>query len=206
MKNNLIIFSDFDGTITNRDVLDGIITEIYSFEKYKQVENELLSGKLEYEKYLFDMFDGIKYNLSDLPNDLIDLHFYYFYQWIIKNKIDFYIISSGFKKIIETLVPYINNKIIYGNDIIINDNYVWKVELYDKINNLSINKNNIINKFKKDDFKTIFIGDGLSDFKVMGNIDYLFCKKNSLLHEKCIKENIEFIVYENFNDILNYLL
>jgi len=201
MKNNLIIFSDFDGTITNRDVLDGIITEIYSFEKYKQVENELLTGELEYEKYLFDMFDGIKYNLSNLPNDLIDLQ-----QWIIKNKINFYIISSGFKKIIETLVPYINNKIIYGNDIIINDNDIWKVELYDKINNLSINKNEIINKFKKDDFKTIFIGDGLSDFKVIGNIDYLFCKKNSLLHEKCIKENIEFIVYENFNDILNYLL
>ena len=46
MKNKVIIFCDFDGTITQRDVLDSIITDVYSFEKYKEVENKLLNWKI----------------------------------------------------------------------------------------------------------------------------------------------------------------
>lgn len=204
MKKNFIIFSDFDGTITNCDVLDRIITEIYSYEKYKEVENLLLTGNIDYEKYLFDMFDSIEYNLENLPKNLIDKHFNDFYIWTIKNEIQFYIISSGFKKIIQNIIPYVDQNLIFGNDILIDEKNIWKIELFDKVNNLSINKNHIINKYKKDNFQTIFIGDGISDFKVMGNVDYLFCKRDSLLHKKCIEDNISFFVYDNFKDILNY--
>jgi 2-hydroxy-3-keto-5-methylthiopentenyl-1-phosphate phosphatase len=79
------------------------------------------------------------------------------------------------------------------------------VKLFDEENNLSINKNQIIKSINKSNYKTIFIGDGLSDFKVMGNVDYLFCKKDSLLHVKCIDENCKHIVYTNFNDVQEYL-
>ncbi len=37
-----IIYSDFDNTITKYDILDKIIEEKYSYEKYKDVENLLL--------------------------------------------------------------------------------------------------------------------------------------------------------------------
>lgn len=205
MNNKFIIYSDFDGTITKSDILDGIITDIYSWEKYKEVENKLLSGTLNYEKYLFDMFQDIEYELSNIPKNLIDDYFFDFYQWVLINNIDFFIISSGFKKIIEFLLPYFNPNYIFANDISINQNKKWSVELYDKKNNSSINKNDVIKLYNKSNYKTIFIGDGLSDFKVMGNVDYLFCKKDSLLHTKCINENCSHIVYNNFNEILQYI-
>ena len=205
VNNQFIIYSDFDGTITKSDILDGIITDVYSYDKYKEVENKLLSGNLDYEQYLFDMFDGIKYNLSNIPKNLVDEHFYNFYNWILQNNIEFYVISSGFKKIIEFLLPCVKSNFIFGNDIIIDHTNKWNVKLYDELNNCSIDKNNIIKLNNKFNYKTIFIGDGLSDFKVIGNVDYLFCKKNSLLHTKCINENCEHVAYTDFSDILEYI-
>ena len=205
MNNKIIIFSDFDGTITNSDVLDGIITDIYSWEKYKEVETKLLTGELKYEQYLFDMFNNIEYNITNIPNNLIDEKFNIFYKWVVESNIDFYIISSGFKKIIQHLTPYINSNLIFANDVIIDSNNKWTVELYDKKSNNSINKNNVIKLINNFNYKTIFIGDGLSDFKVMGNVDYLFCKKNSLLHNKCIDEKCPYIEFNDFGDILEYV-
>lgn len=205
MGEKFIIFSDFDGTITISDVLDGIITDAYSWNIYKEVENKLLIGELAYEQYLFDMFDNIEYNLNNIPTNLVDEYFYNFYNWVVETNIDFYIISSGFIKIIQHLIPYVNSSLIFGNDINIDSDNKWSVELFDKENNSSINKNSVIKSTNKSNYKTIFIGDGLSDFKVMGNVDYLFCKKNSLLHTKCINENCSHIVFDNFNDILEYI-
>ena len=129
MNTKFIIYSDFDGTITTSDMLDNIITKIYSYDKYKEMENKLLSGNLIYEQYLFDMFDGIKYKLSDIPNNSIDNTFYNFYNWLSENNIEFYIISSGFKKIIEFTVPYVKTNQIFANDIIIDNQDNWIVKL-----------------------------------------------------------------------------
>ena len=197
-----IIYSDFDNTITNYDILDKIIEEKYSYDKYKEVENLLLINEMKYENYLLDLFQGIEYDLNDILSDAVDDTFNIFYNWTKENNIDFYIISSGFKTIIKHLIPYVEDTIIYGNDIQVIDNK-WVVKLFDETNNCSTNKNNIIKLLGKPEYKTIFIGDGLSDFMVMGNVDYLFCKKNSLLHTKCIAESHAHIVFNNFSDILN---
>jgi 2-hydroxy-3-keto-5-methylthiopentenyl-1-phosphate phosphatase len=202
MHNKFIIFSDFDGTITKSDILDGVITDVYSYDKYKEMENKLLTGNLSYEKYLFDMFDNIDYSLTNISSELVDEHFYTFYNWTLEHNIEFFIISSGFKKIIEFLLPCVKSNFIFANDIVTNEGNKWNVKLYDSDNKLSINKNDVIKSNSKLNYKTIFIGDGLSDFKVMGNVDYLFCKKDSLLHTKCINENCEHIVYTNFSDVL----
>ena len=204
VKNKIIIFSDFDGTITKDDALDKIIIDLYSYEKYKDGENKLLSCEIKYEDYLFDTFENIYYDTSKISRSIVDEHFKKFYEWIKDNMIDFYVVSSGFKKIIIDLIPYINNELVFANDLIINDGK-WQVKLYDNANNSSINKNNVIKEKSKPNYKTIFIGDGLSDFKVMGNVDYLFCKNNSLLHKKCISEKCDHIIFNNFNDILYYI-
>jgi len=206
MKNNFIVFSDFDGTISKKDILDQIIIDNSSFEEYKNAENKLLNGELIYEKYLFTMFDGINYNLNNISDNLIDDYFKEFYFWLVNNNIDFYIVSSGFKNIIQHLVPYVKSDIIYANNLIIDENNKWNVSLFDEFNKKSVDKNCVIKNNLKPNFKTVFIGDGLSDFKVMGNVDYLFCKKNSLLHNKCINENCNHIVFNDFNDVIQYLI
>ena len=34
-------------------------------------------------------------------------------------------------------------------------------------------------------------------------VDYLFCKNNSLLHTKCVNENHDHIVFNDFSDVLH---
>jgi len=200
--NKYIFFIDFDGTITKQDTLDYIITQLYSYEKYKELEGNLLNNTLSFEDYLNNTFNNITYDLNNFNESFIDDYFKDFYN-LYKN--DITIISSGFKTIIKYLLPYVISNVIYANDIIINENK-WNVQLYN--NNISINKNEIIklikDKYKNKEYITVFIGDGLSDFKVMNNVNILFAKRNSLLHEKCISENYNCILYDNFNDIINY--
>jgi HAD superfamily phosphoserine phosphatase-like hydrolase len=202
MSSKFIIYSDFDNTITNYDILDKIIEEKYSYDKYKEVENLLLLNEMNYENYLLDLFQGIEYDLHDISKYAVDSTFNTFYNWTKTNNIDFYIVSSGFKAIINHLIPYVDYAVIFGNDIQIRDNK-WIVKLFDEANHSSTDKNNIIKLLGKPEHKTIFIGDGLSDFKVMGMVDYLFCKNNSLLHTKCMNESHDHIVFNDFSDVLH---
>lgn len=201
MNTKYIIFSDFDGTISKEDTLDKIITDLYSFEKYKQLETLLLDNKLSYKDYLYNTFNNIDYNIQNLSTNIIDEHFIDFYNWISTFNIPFYIISSGFKYIISSLLPYINKTQIFANDVmIINDR--WYVKMYDEKNNLPLNKVFVINALHYDGYKTIYIGDGLSDFSVIDHVDIIFCKNGSLFHSKCIEQNIVHHVYYSFQDVL----
>ena len=44
IKHKFIIYSGFDNTITNYDIFDKIITYVYSYNKYKEVEDLRDSG------------------------------------------------------------------------------------------------------------------------------------------------------------------
>ena len=192
-----IIYSDFDGTITNYDAFDKIIAEFYSYKTYKKIEQLQLENKISYETYL-EMFNGIQYDIHPLAED-VDVTFKDFYDWVQSNGIEFYIISAGFKTIIKHVLPYVNPVIIYSNDFTFNEDQTWKVKLYDT---LSIRKTEIVELHNKPTHKSIYLGDGISDFKVIGKVDYLFCKKDSLLHTKCIAENQTHFVFTNFKDLL----
>ena len=195
----IIIYSDFDGTITTYDAFDAIIEEVYSYSTYKKLERLTVENKLPYELYL-EMFNGIQYDITPLA-DKVDTTFKEFYEWVQTNHIEFYIISAGFKKIIQHVLPYVNADIIYSNDFELNEDNTWKVKLYDT---LSIRKTEIIDLHKKPGYTSIYLGDGLSDFKVIGKVDHLFCKENSMLHKKCVLDNQPHIVFTNFKDVLNH--
>lgn len=192
-----IIYSDFDGTITTYDAFDKIIEEVYSYATYKKLERLTFENKLPYELYL-EMFNGIQYDITPL-SDEVDITFKDFYEWIQKNNIEFYIISAGFKTIIRHVLPYVDPSIIYSNDFTYNDDQTWKVKLYDT---LSIRKTEIIDLHDKSNYTSIYLGDGLSDFKVIGKVDHLFCKKDSILHKKCVLENQPHYVFSNFKDLI----
>ena len=195
-----IIYSDFDGTISKYDTLDKIVTDVYSYDTYKKFENDLLSNNITFENYL-STFNGFNYNINKL-SDSVDETFKEFYEWIQTNHIEFYIISAGFKTIIKHVLPYVNSDIIYSNDFTYNDDQTWKVKLYDT---LSIRKTEIIDLHQKPGYTSIYLGDGLSDFKVIGKVDHLFCKKDSILHKKCVLEKHPHYVFSNFKDVLTQI-
>jgi len=194
---SFIIFSDFDGTITTKDAFDRIIEEVYSYNTYKKVEQLQLENKITNENYL-EFFNGINYDIRPLSNE-VEPSFNHFYDWVKNKGIEFYIISAGFKRIIQHVLPYVPPELIYSNDFTLNDDQTWKVKLYD---HLSIRKTEIIDLHNSPTKTSIYLGDGISDFKVVGKVDYLFCKQDSLLHKKCINENHPHIPFRDFNEVI----
>ena len=197
---NYVIYSDFDNTITQYDLLDRIITEVYSFETYKEAERQLLRGELAFEDYLIQFFDGIEYDLAQIPAAAVDPTFRAFYEWTQTQNIDFYVVSSGFKRAIRHLLPYVPEELIYANDFSLAADGKWKVELHAP--GASVDKRAVVARHVKPGHKTIYVGDGLSDFKVMGQVDYLFCKEGSLLHEKCVAEGCPHLPFADFASVL----
>ena len=189
-----IIYSDFDGTITTYDAFDKIIQEVYSYATYKKLERLLVEHNLPSETYL-EMFNGIHYDITPLADD-VDKTFKEFYEWIQKNGLEFYIVSAGFKTIIRHVLPYVDPSIIYSNDFTYNEDQTWKVN-----DTLPIQKTEIIEQHQKPNHTSIYLGDGLSDFKVIGKVDYLFCKKDSMIHKKCVLEKHNHYVFTDFKEL-----
>ncbi len=67
-------------------------------------------------------------------------------------------------------------------------------------------KGEVITEFKEkqnEPYQIVFIGDGYSDVCAAKEADILFAKKD--LKEYCIDKGINFISYDNFNDIITEL-
>lgn len=192
------IFCDFDGTISNNDLLDIIIKEYYGVDKLLDFENELLNNEIEHNEQLYRNFKNIPYNLEEIVeiiknhenNNVIDDYFNKFYNNSKKNNFDLFIISGGFKQVINKFLPFIDTKNIYANDIY-------------NINRNELDKNSIIDSLKNKDKKElcIYIGDGISDFKVVDNVDILYVKKDSILEKYCKKNNYKCVIFKNFKEL-----
>lgn len=212
----IIVFSDFDGTISREDILDKLIINKYNINVQKDAENKLLENRITFEEYLFNYFDrdGVlgtilsKDEIDKVTSDktLIDEHFETFYNRCLSRGIKFYITSSGFYSIIRKMLPFINPTKIFANDLTSDSKIVFHNE-----SKKSINKKEIIQRCKylfslngcSENSKLIYIGDGLSDFGVIDIVDILYVKKNSILHEHLIKINFdkEYKLFESFKDI-----
>jgi 2-hydroxy-3-keto-5-methylthiopentenyl-1-phosphate phosphatase len=206
---NYIVFCDFDGTISNFDLIDVIVEKYIGTEYLIEMNKKLSLISAEHNEYLKNTFNNINASFDEIVNllnnygnhNVIDENFHMFYEWCLNNKIQFYIVSGGLKKLIKYYLPYIDEKLIYSNDIHI-INKKCTMTFYNK----KLNKDEIVKSLKKDKYTHIFIGDGTSDFQVINCVEILFAKNNSILEKKCKNDNINYIKYNNFKDIFNYFI
>ena len=197
----MLILCDFDGTISNYDTISYIIQLHYGKLQQQQFEKDVINGKINHDDQLRNLLNDMAYSIDDIinklserfdkPNDLIDRTFINFYNKCKNSNLEFYIISSGFKKIIQKYLPFIPLENIISNEF---DKFLNG----DSINKLSVVKQLGINK------KYIYIGDGTSDFKVIDDDNknrVIYTKKNSIFDTLCNTKKIKHHVFSNFNDI-----
>ena len=209
---DLCILSDFDGTITTCDGLYSFIS-VYAQEGWKQIEQDWVDGKINSKKCLIEEFKLVP-NLSEkliedfIDNIKIDKFFVDFYKRIIKNGIDFYIVSDGIDYFIEKILLKYgikNLKIFSNHGDFINGEFILSFpnDNLKCINNAGTCKCSILNNLRQHYETIYYIGDGVSDFCVADKADFLFaksklidyCEKNSILHKK----------FDNFSNIITEL-
>ncbi len=205
---DLIVVSDFDGTITLKDGLYTFIQE-YAKGDWEKIERDWAEGRISSKECLTEEFKLV----PDLSEELIssfvrtiniDEHFKTFCDKLTESNIDFCVVSDG--------IDYFINRILKHHGIydikIISNHGEFRGEFFEIkypndsekcTNNAGTCKCKVLSDFKQEYKKVIYIGDGVSDYCVADKADVLYAK--SRLLDYCKNKDIKCIPFDSFADI-----
>jgi len=208
-----VFLSDFDGTITEKDVLVSIM-EHFAPQEWKEIYKELLSGKIGIDegiKRMFNLIPSIKKDeIIDwvLENAKIRDGFEEFLDYLNTKEIPFVILSGGLdfyiSQILKPYLPKIHK--IYANKALFDKEFIDVQFIYkcgDYCNkSCGVCKPYIIHRDFKN-FYRYYAGDGITDILASKHCHFIFATSNLKLYLR--KENIDFVPFETFYDILRVL-
>ena len=210
-KNIKYIFSDFDGTISKYDVVHKFIHNFAEGE-VDTAEKLWCEGKLSTKECFNIQLQKVKTLTPEVLEKFldeieIDPYFVEFYRLVKKENKELIVLSDGFDCFIEKVFKNHNLSDIkvYSNHL---ETYIENGFLRFKLTSPNHNLNCSIGsgcckckaaeKYSKN---FIYIGDGLSDRCIAKKADLLFAKKS--LEVFCKNENVSYLPYKTFQDIIN---
>lgn len=208
-----ILCIDFDGTITNTDVLDELIIYVKGRAYLTEWVNNLIRKKILYPEYLhmvceilnagileFGSIENFVKTIVKTHNITIDPMFEQLQTLCTENNVPLYIISGNFKKLIQLFVNHPSENIL-AHDYFIVENKI--IECYDQ----SIDpKSAYINTyFPANKYNVTYVGEGTSDISVVNNCNVyrMYAKHNYPLAKRCDEKNQAYIPFENLSDVVD---
>jgi 2,3-diketo-5-methylthio-1-phosphopentane phosphatase len=207
----LYIFTDFDGTISLKDIGDEIFKKFSNFELYI---SQLLSGEINIYKYWESVCANLSSNVTEETiNDFaltfdIDPNFKKFTGYCKENNIPLTIISDGFDVYIDAFLKThkIDRIKVFCNKLIFNSGKAIPYFPYagESCKCLSaVCKRNSMLSEVPEDAVIIFIGDGFSDYCAAEHSDIIFAKDK--LAAYCNEKKIPHYPYSTFFDVYQIL-
>ena len=210
MENEKIIFLiDFDITISKRDSTDALL-ETHNPEYRKKLREQYKNGYVTMREFVISGLQSLNITKDEYIKTLqdkvdIDESFIDF----IKSGADFRIVSAGTKLNIQgTLWKYgikLNDDKIISNDISFDGNRIKITNPFlDKEMYYGVDKKEAVENFQRQGYKVIFVGDGPSDYRAVEVADFSFIRKNTRAVNFCLEKKIDFLEFDNFNEILKW--
>ncbi len=209
-SHNLIIFCDFDGTVSPIDISDELFKKYGDFNLY---QSKLRSGEITITDYWHKLCDYLneEASIDDIAHFIeqfeIDNYFINFVDFCRKYNIELIILSDGF---IEYIKPFfnkfgLNNIKIFANKMKYNPKLspIFPFASESCKCNCASCKRNIILTDSSPESIIVYVGDGYSDYCAVNHSDIIFAKKNLLTY--CNENKIPHYPYKSFFDILNIL-
>ena len=215
-ENNVILFVDFDGTVTNHDVGDGIFSKFLRNDFQEQGFHEKIiadwkAGIISSEQCLSEECANVIITEEELHNELekytLTPGFVAATEYCIENDIPITILSDGLDYYIEYIlskyginnIPFISNHMYFKNG-----NMVVEFPFIDMgCGRCGNSKRWHMDMLRKDGDCVVYVGDGYSDRYAIKSADVVFAKHD--LAEYCREKNHEFIPFQDFYPILKYL-
>lgn len=206
----LHIFSDFDGTITERDTLIFLTTNLGGGAQLVEAIGRLIrAGQLTLSEGIAAEMRSIRRPFADAERLLrekvrIDPGFVPFARWCEEQQIPLTILSAGFHQLIDLFIrreefPHLE---ILANTLRPNEEAGWQCVFRDKTAD-GHDKSAPLRQARARGEHTIFIGDGLSDRAAAEVADQVFAKHS--LAEYCRERGIPCREYQTFDDVLQQL-
>ena len=208
-KKPLLIQSDFDNTITIGNVSEQIHDE-FGPSDWDSIYKNYRLGKISVEESNIYSFRYLNYSETELDkfvqkNVQFRSGFLEFYNYILDQKIDYKIVSSGvdfyIKSSLKTLgIDSDNLSLHSGSSEFVNDGI--EIKYFDPQGKVirSEFKNNYTQYHKKQYSKIIYFGDSLTDLNSSLSSDYVFA--TGKLHDYYIKNRMKCVKFDDYNDMI----
>jgi 2,3-diketo-5-methylthio-1-phosphopentane phosphatase len=210
----VILFSDWDGTITLQDSNDYITDDLgMGREKRTAINDDILFGRTSFRDGFRKMLESIDSTFPECVDFLVqrvqlDPGFKDFYFWARENNVPVVIVSSGMKPIIKALLAKligekaVEETEIISNDVKINGDNTWEI-IYRDESSFGHDKSRAIRPYAEQHERPILLyaGDGVSDLSAARETDLLFAKAGRDLIRYCDDEKIPYTVFHSYADI-----
>ncbi|KAF6824097.1 phosphoserine phosphatase [Colletotrichum plurivorum] len=217
-----IFFTDFDGTITLEDSNDFLTDNIgFGYEKRRDGNTAVLDGRKHFRDAFREMMDSVTLPFDKCieylkANVKLDPVFKEFYAYCKQNNIPVVIISGGMRPIIRALlvqwlgeeevdnhVQIVSNQVAPREGKSINDEGGWQIVYHDDSVH-GHDKSIELRKYSSLPERPVmfYAGDGVSDLSAARETDLLFAKRGKDLVSWCERENVSFVTFNDFSDIM----
>ncbi len=208
---DLIVLSDFDGTIINIDSCEYILSKFVPDEVWKIYDLKYERGEITLEEAMRNQYGLIKqpkHLILEELNKVVSFrtHFADFMEFCNSNNVRFEIVSAGLDFIITHFLELNgwHNSIKVVSAITRLSKSGITLSFPDIHFNTSNNfKDDLVKYYQDKGFLVIFIGDGSSDFFAANLADIAFAVKHSYLARALQKEENSFFEFSNFQEIIN---
>ena len=209
---DLVLLSDFDGTITNLD------TAFFLLDKF--VEEDWRIFNVQYRKGKITLEECIQkqYSMFAVPKHLMlkelekavsfRSNFNKLIDYCRIQNIPFIIVSAGLDFVINHFLKQkglANSIKVHSVKTTITENGI-ELAFPKLLDRESTNfKDDLVINYKKQGHRVIYIGDGPSDYQAIKQADYRFSIKNSRLAELCRKNRIAHQEIDDFQEVIDAL-
>ncbi len=212
MKSNPIIFCDFDGTITQLDVTDIILTQL-AHPSWREVEQEWVRGLIGSRECLerqMALVETSRQELDALIDSVpLDPHFGKFYRFVRKRGFPFYMLSDGFDYVIQRVLKRagVNGPLRNGPQLFSSLLRIEGQRLLTSFphagspceHGCATCKAAILRRLGRGRYPIIYIGDGLSDRFAAEESHIVFGKRQ--LAGYCRERGITCHPFESFAEV-----
>lgn len=211
-----VIFSDFDGTITQVDVTDLLLTQ-FAHPSWREIEQEWVCGSIGSRECLerqMALVEASAEELDALTDSVrVDPHFAKFHQSVRSRGLPLYVVSDGFDYVVRRVLkrtglpePGANGTDVFASRLEIEGRKLRPSFPYSGPpckHGCATCKQAVIRRLRARPAlragKVIFIGDGLSDRFAAEESDLVFAKRQLLAY--CRQRQIACKPFETFADI-----
>jgi 2,3-diketo-5-methylthio-1-phosphopentane phosphatase len=201
----MIVFVDFDGTITDVDTFDALVRDEVGDAVWDAVDAELMSGRRTLRDVLAYQASRITKSETEAlafvaATAMVDPAFAPFVCTARAHGAEVRVLSSGVAPIIRATLAQAGVEVpVHANSVDFAGNG-WTMDFLDASDN-GHDKAAAVRAAREAGIPTVFVGDGVSDFTAAHEADRCFAKAGRALEIYCRDNGIACTTFRSFSEI-----
>jgi 2-hydroxy-3-keto-5-methylthiopentenyl-1-phosphate phosphatase len=205
----LEVFVDFDGTITDVDTFDALVRSVAGDAAWDAIDGPLLAGEITLREALVRQAAALRLTRVETlafmeSHAHVDPEFGPFVDAVEEHGGNVLVVSSGISTVIHDALTRAGVEVdVLANDVDFSPKG-WNMSFVDASDN-GHNKAAHVTAARWRQSRTVYIGDGISDFAAALEADERYVKAGRALEAYCAEMHVPCISFTSFKEIREQL-